>query len=103
LLFGGLLRWYGADAVIFVGYGGRYGTPRASCERLAARLRDAAGGMKPSLPVPGGGVGIEQVDELVSFYGRDVMLLVGGDLQVEAGAVAERSRAFVQAVRRTGG
>lgn len=100
LLFGGLLRWYGADAVIFVGYGGRYGTPRETCGRLADRLRGEQGGMKPSLPVPGGGVQLENVDELLSFYGRDVMLLVGGSLQMEAGAVLERSRAFVEAVRR---
>jgi ribulose-bisphosphate carboxylase large chain len=99
LLFGGLLRWYGADAVIFVGYGGRYATPRDVCRRLAARLRGPEGGMHPSLPVPGGGVELANVPELLSFYGRDVMLLVGGSLQLEAGAVAERSRAFVDAVR----
>lgn len=99
LLFGSLLRWYGADAVIFVGYGGRYGTPRETCRSLADRLRVPLGGMRPALPVPGGGVQLENVEELLSFYGRDVMLLVGGSLQVEEGAVLERSRAFVRAVR----
>jgi ribulose-bisphosphate carboxylase large chain len=99
LLFGSLLRWYGADAVIFVGYGGRYGTPRDTCRRLARRLRDEDGGMKASLPVPGGGVQLENVDELLRFYGRDVMLLVGGSLQLEAGRLFERSRAFALAVR----
>jgi ribulose-bisphosphate carboxylase large chain len=49
--------------------------------------------------VPGGGVQLDEVSELVSFYGRDVMLLVGGSLQVEAGALEQRSRAFVEAVR----
>ena len=98
LLFGGLLRLYGADAVIFVGYGGRYGTPRETCERLANRLRRPWSTVLPSLPGPGGGVQLEEVSELVSFYGRDIMLLVGGSLQLEAGAVFERSRAFVAAV-----
>jgi ribulose-bisphosphate carboxylase large chain len=99
LLFGGILRLYGADAVIFVGYGGRYGTPRETCRALADRLRRPWCGLLPGLPVPGGGVQLEEVSELVSFYGRDVMLLVGGSLQVEAGAVESRSRAFVTAVR----
>ena len=99
LLFGGILRLYGADAVIFVGFGGRYGTPRETCLALAARLRRPWGDLLPSLPVPGGGVQLEEVAELVAFYGRDVMLLVGGSLQVEAGAVEARSRAFVAAVR----
>jgi ribulose-bisphosphate carboxylase large chain len=99
LLFGGILRLYGADAVIFVGYGGRYGTPRATCRSLAERLRRPWGELLPSLPVPGGGVQLDEVSELVSFYGRDVMLLVGGSLQVEAGALEQRSRAFVEAVR----
>ena len=98
LLFGGLLRLYGADAVIFVSYGGRYGTPRDTCERLADRLRRPWGALLPSMPVPAGGVQLEEVPEVVSFYGRDTMLLVGGSLQLEAGAVFERSRAFVAAV-----
>jgi len=99
LLFGGLLRLYGADAVIFVGYGGRYGTPRDVCRDLADRLRRPWGGLAPGLPVPGGGVEVENAAEVVSFYGRDTMLLVGGSLQIEEGAVEKRSRAFVEAVR----
>jgi ribulose-bisphosphate carboxylase large chain len=99
LLFGGILRLYGADAVIFVGTGGRYGTPRETCLALADRLRRPWGDLLPSLPVPGGGIQLEEVSGLVSLYGRDVMLLVGGSLQVEAGAVEARSRAFVAAVR----
>jgi ribulose-bisphosphate carboxylase large chain len=98
LLFGTLLRAYGADAVIFVGYAGRFGTPRDVCASLVERLRRPWGPLLPSLPVPGGGVQLESVEELLSFYGRDVMLLVGGSLQVEAGAVLERSRAFVRTV-----
>ena len=42
---------------------------------------------------------IENVEELLAFYGRDVMLLVGGSLQLDARAVLERSRAFARAVR----
>jgi ribulose-bisphosphate carboxylase large chain len=99
LLFGKLLRLYGADAVIFVGYAGRFGMPRATCAAIAAGLRADWHGLAPSLPVPGGGIALEDVREVVEFYGRDAMLLVGGSLQLEPGALLERSRAFVEAVR----
>jgi ribulose-bisphosphate carboxylase large chain len=98
LLFGSLLRLYGADAVIFVGYAGRFGTPRPVCRSLVERLRRPWGPLLPALPVPGGGVQLENVPELLAFYGPDTMLLVGGSLQIEADAVLQRSRAFVRSV-----
>lgn len=98
LLFGRLLRAYGADAVIFVSYGGRYGVPRPECRELAANLREPLGGLRGALPVPGGGIQLDEVGERVAFYGDEVMLLVGGSLQIEAGRIFERSRAFVEAL-----
>jgi ribulose-bisphosphate carboxylase large chain len=97
-LFGSLLRLYGADAVIFVGYGGRFATPREVCASLAERLRGTWGDLRPALPVPGGGVELENTDELLDFYGPDTMLLSGGSLQIEAGRVEERARAFAARV-----
>ncbi len=99
LLFGKLLRLYGADAVIFVGFAGRFGIPRATCAAIAANLRGAWHGLAPSLPVPGGGIELRDVAEVVRFYGRDAMLLVGGSLQVEERRTLERSRLLVDAVR----
>ncbi len=101
LLFGKLLRAFGADAVIFVGYAGRFGVPREACAAIAGNLRAPWGELRPSLPVPGGGIEVDTVDEAVAFYGRDAMLLVGGSLQVEEGALLERSRAFVSAVAKS--
>ncbi|MEM7410254.1 MAG: RuBisCO large subunit C-terminal-like domain-containing protein [Myxococcota bacterium] len=98
LLFGKLLRLYGADAVIFVGYGGRFETPRPACASIADGLRAPWAGLRPSLPVPGGGIELENAAEIVSFYGRDTMLLVGGSLQLDDAGPEARSRAFVQAV-----
>ena len=94
LLFGKLLRLYGADAVIFVSSGGRFGTPRESCARIAAGLRDPWHALRPSLPTPGGGIQLENAAEVIDFYGTDSMLLIGGSLQLE-----RRSREFVEAVR----
>lgn len=99
VLFGTLYRAYGADAVIFVGYAGRFATPRATCRALVENLARPAGDTRPALPVPGGGVQLDTVAELIDFYGDDTMLLVGGSLQIVPGAVFERSRRFVEAVR----
>jgi ribulose-bisphosphate carboxylase large chain len=99
LLFGRILRLYGADAVIFVGHVGRFAVPPATCAAIAANLRAPWGGVAPSLPVPGGGIEVHNAAEVARFYGPDTMLLVGGSLQVEADGLLERSRAFVAAVR----
>lgn len=97
-LFGSLLRLYGADAVIFVGYAGRFGTQREVCASLVERLRRPWQGVLPSLPVPGGGVELENTDELLAFYGPDTALLSGGSLQIEAGRTEARARAFADRV-----
>ena len=57
------------------------------------------GELAPAMPVPAGGIAIENAAEVAAFYGKDVMLLVGGNLLIEAGAVEKRARAFVEAVR----
>jgi ribulose-bisphosphate carboxylase large chain len=98
VLFGKLLRLFGADAVIYVNFGSRFRRTREQCARLAGYLRDPWGAALPSLPVPAGGIKLDNAAELIGFYGNDTMLLVGGDLQVEPGAVAERTRRFVEAV-----
>ena len=98
LLHGTLLRLYGADAVIFVGWAGRFGTSREVCADLSARRRGDWGALRPALPVPGGGIEVENAADQVAFYGRDCMLLCGGDLQLDAESPGRRARAFVAAV-----
>jgi ribulose-bisphosphate carboxylase large chain len=97
-LFGRLLRLFGADATIFVNYGGRFGYPQATCGALAAAARAPWGALRPTLPVPAGGMTIDRIEELLGFYGRDTMLLIGGNLLIERDAILERTRAFVERV-----
>jgi ribulose-bisphosphate carboxylase large chain len=99
-LFGRLFRLFGADAVIFVNFGSRFRRSREDCRCLADRLIGSWGGVAPALPVPGGGIRLENAAELAAFYGRDAMLLVGGDLQVVPEAIFERSRRFAEIVER---
>jgi len=98
-LFGRLLRLLGADAVIFVSSGSRFRRSEESCRRIADALRRPWGPLLASLPVPAGGVTLASAPKLVERYGRDAMLLVGGDLQLGEGGVGERSRRFVESVR----
>jgi len=97
-LFGRIFRAYGADAVIFVNSGSRFSPPEARCRRLADQLTAPWGGIRPSLPVPGGGIAVENAAGVARRYGVDSMLLIGGNLQIEADRTAERCRAFVEAV-----
>ena len=96
-LFGTLFRLFGADAVIFPSYGGRFAYTAAECAALADRARRPWLDLPPVLPVPAGGMTVERVPEMLDFYGPDIMLLISGGL-LDSGDVATRAREFVAAV-----
>ncbi len=103
LLFGRIFRLLGADAPIFVNYGGRFAYPREECGALAEGAREPWGELRPALPVPAGGMRLDRVDELLDFYGPDTMLLIGGNLLLAEGdALRARARAFVAKVATAG-
>jgi ribulose-bisphosphate carboxylase large chain len=102
LLLGKLFRLLGADAVIYPNYGGRFAYSETVCREIADAARSPLGLARPILPVPAGGMTVERVPELVGFYGRDAMLLIGGSLLV-ADDVLARTRAFVAAVAQGAG
>jgi ribulose-bisphosphate carboxylase large chain len=102
LLFGKLFRLLGADAVVFPNHGGRFGYSPETCRRIArAALADWAG-MRPSVPTPAGGMSLERVPEMLDFYGKDTMLLIGGALLSARERLVEATAAFVAAVERHG-
>jgi ribulose-bisphosphate carboxylase large chain len=104
LLFGRIFRLLGADAPIFVNYGGRFAYPQDECGALAAAARAPWGDLRPALPVPAGGMRLDRVDELLDFYGPDTMLLIGGNLLLAEGdALLARAREFVDKVRAAAG
>jgi ribulose-bisphosphate carboxylase large chain len=98
LLFGRLFRLFGADAVIFVNYGGRFSYAPQVCAALAQALRAPWKHVRAVCPVPAGGMLLERVPELLDFYGPDTMLLIGGNLLIARDRLLERTREFVQAV-----
>lgn len=98
LLLGKLFRLLGADATIFPNHGGRFSYSRETCVQIAAAARDAWHGLRPTLPVPAGGMSVERVPEMLATYGNDTMLLIGGALLSAGDRLLERSREFVTAV-----
>lgn len=102
LLLGRLFRLFGADATIFPNFGGRFSYSPETCLALADAARKPWGGLKAIAPVPAGGMSVERVPEMLSMYGSDVILLIGGALLSAGTELAARSRAFVNAVAGTG-
>ena len=98
VLFGKLFRWYGADAVIFPHTGGRFSFGTETCRALAETLRAPHPRVRPSFPVPAGGIRLERVEEILAFYGRDGILLIGGSLYEAGDELYERTRALVARV-----
>ena len=98
LVVGTLFRLYGADAVIFAGYGGRFAMPPETCRAVAEAATRPWHALRPAMPVPAGGMTRERAAELVAFYGRDAMLLVGGSLLEAGDALADATHALVEAV-----
>ena len=98
LLIGKLFRLLGADAVIFPNHGGRFGYTPATCRGLAGQARARWDGIRPSVPVPAGGMTLERVPEMLDFYGPDAMLLIGGSLLAARGRLTEETAAFTRAV-----
>jgi ribulose-bisphosphate carboxylase large chain len=97
-LLGTLFRILGADAVVFPNHGGRFGYSPDTCRALARAALNDRHGLRPSVPVPAGGMTTDRVPEMLDFYGADVMLLIGGAL-LEAGEhLTEATSAFVAKV-----
>lgn len=98
-MFGKLFRLFGADAVIFPNYGGRFSYAPSVCRKIADNLRSDWLWLKGSFPVPAGGMSAERASELVEFFGLDTILLVGGSLLKGGVELADTTEAFTTSVR----
>jgi ribulose-bisphosphate carboxylase large chain len=98
VLLGTLYRLFGADATIFPNHGGRFSYSRETCLDIAAAARRPFSELAPSFPVPAGGMTVDRVDDMVSGYGADTMLLIGGGLLSAGDRLGDRAREFVKKV-----
>ena len=100
VLLGKLFRLFGADATIFPNHGGRFSFSRETCMAIARAARDPWHDVRPTFPVPAGGMTVERVDEMLRGYGADTILLVGGGLLAARERLLDRSREFAAAVKK---
>jgi ribulose-bisphosphate carboxylase large chain len=98
LLIGRLFPLIGADAVIFPNHGGRFGYTPATCRRIAENARAPGPSLRAALPVPAGGMTLARISEMLDFYGRDAMLLIGGSLLATRDRLSAATAAFTRAV-----
>lgn len=80
VLYGDIARVCGADAAIFPNFGGRFSFSKEECAAIAKSTRIKNGKLKPIFPAPGGGMQLDTVRQMVDFYGKDVLFLMGGGL-----------------------
>jgi ribulose-bisphosphate carboxylase large chain len=100
LLYGKLFRLLGADAVVYPNHGGRFGYSQTTCAALAAVARVEWGRLRPSLPVPAGGMTPSRIGELLDFYGPDTIVLIGGALLAARERLTAEVANFVEQVSR---
>jgi ribulose-bisphosphate carboxylase large chain len=98
VLYGQLARLAGADATIFPHFGGRFAFSEADCRDLVDGCERPMAALAPIFPVPAGGMSLERVPELLRFYGRDVILLIGGDLHRHGADLTATCRRFREVV-----
>jgi ribulose-bisphosphate carboxylase large chain len=98
LLLGKLFRLLGADAVIFPHHGGRFGYSARTCAGIARAARAPWGPLAPAMPVPAGGMTLDRLAEILKFYGRETMILIGGSLLMARERLTEESAHFVRQV-----
>jgi S-methyl-5-thioribulose 1-phosphate isomerase len=97
--FGKLVRLMGSDATVFCNYGGRFGYSKELCRQISDFALEETPGLKPCVPVPAGGMELKRVPELLDFFGKDVMLLIGGSLLSAKQNITRETAAFCDAVR----
>jgi ribulose-bisphosphate carboxylase large chain len=98
-LLGKFFRLLGADATVFPNYGGRFGYSPETCRALARAALEPWNGFPATVPVPAGGMTMDRVAEMLSFYGNDVMLLIGGNLLAAGAQITDAAAAFVATVK----
>ncbi|UCG25175.1 MAG: ribulose 1,5-bisphosphate carboxylase large subunit [Chloroflexota bacterium] len=99
-LYGQLMRLAGADGVIFAGPGGRFPATNDDCRDLIKGASRPMGHLKSILPMPGGGMTLERIPEMVKLYGQDVILLISGELFNMGPDLIKNCRRFSESVSR---
>ena len=80
VILGQLPRLAGADATIFVNYGGRFPFSQQDCRDIVLGATSPLGPYPAIFPVPAGGMSLAHLPNMYRFYGPQVIFLIAGDL-----------------------
>ncbi len=78
--YGQIPRLAGSDFAVYPNFGGRFSYPREGVQQIIEQTGAPMGHLRSIFPTPGGGMTLENIPEMLEFYGRDVVFLMGGGL-----------------------
>lgn len=93
-------RLAGADATIFVNYGGRFSFSQQDCRDIVLGATSPLGSYPPIFPVPAGGMTLAHLPAMSNFYGAQVILLIAGGLYASGPDLAANARRFRREVEK---
>ncbi len=99
LVLGKLFRLIGIDSSVYPNYGGRFSFTKETCFSIARMLTGRFHNIRPSFPTPAGGMDLEDIPEIVQFYGKDIILLIGGSLYSRSDDLEDNARYFCEKVK----
>lgn len=102
-LYGQLPRLAGADLSIYPGYRTGYAMTRDDCAALARACRTAWEHVRPMAPTAAGRIGTPNIAEFTTFYGRDVVFILGSRIQADPLGLAAATERFVRELHRCAG
>ncbi|PTM54688.1 2,3-diketo-5-methylthiopentyl-1-phosphate enolase [Desmospora activa DSM 45169] len=100
LLLGKLLRWAGADLVLYPSPYGSVALPRADALAIAAHLRSKSV-HRPAFPGPAAGIHPGMVPVLLDDFGHDLLVNAGGGIHGHPQGAAAGGKAFRDAIEAT--
>ena len=98
ILYGLLPRLAGADATIYPNYGGRFSFSPKECTDIVNASAAPLHHIRPIFPTPAGGMTLARVPDLKSFYGNEVIFLIGGGLVTHGPDVVKNCEEFLRMV-----
>jgi len=101
LIHGTFARLAGIDGSVFVNAGGRFSPTREEGRSVAHKLAEPLGNLRRGWAVPAGGMSPERVPEILSDYGSQVMILIGGAIIADARGVRSATESLREAIDQT--
>ena len=98
VLLGKVFRLIGADISVFPNWGGRFPLSKDDCTGIAEALREESG-WRGAFPCPAGGMNLSRLPEMISVYGKETVLLIGGALMQDNRGIEKSTSDFMERIR----